>query len=93
MRKVIEYRHNAQECRKLAGKAQNEEQRSQLLRMGDNWEKLATEREQFVKSYPELALVMHREDESPVIKEIISLPGEVAGARCNSTSMQPNARA
>ena len=65
MKKALEYRRHAQECRTLASKAQNEDQRSQLLRMADNWEALASEREQFVRRYPELAAVMDRQDEHP----------------------------
>jgi hypothetical protein len=45
MRKTSEYRHHRDECRALARKAENDEQRSQLLKMAEIWDKLAQERE------------------------------------------------
>ena len=45
MLKSNEYRHHRDECRALARKAENDEQRSQLLKMAEIWDKLAQERE------------------------------------------------
>jgi hypothetical protein len=45
MKKSDEYRQHAEECRALARKAQNEEQRAQLLKMAEAWESFAAERE------------------------------------------------
>jgi len=45
MKKSNEYRQHAEECRALARKAQNDEQRAQLLKMAEAWENFATERE------------------------------------------------
>ena len=45
MKKAIEYRQHAQECRALARFAQNEEHRVQLIKMAETWEKLAADRE------------------------------------------------
>ena len=44
MLKSSEYRHHRDECRALARKAENDEQRSQLLKMAEIWERLAQER-------------------------------------------------
>ena len=44
----------------LANKAQNEDQRTHLLIMAENWESLAGERERFVRDYPELSAMMDR---------------------------------
>ena len=48
--KISNYRRQAEECRLLARKAQNEEHRNQLLVMAETWERLAAERESFRKS-------------------------------------------
>jgi hypothetical protein len=45
MKKVEDYRRHAKECRTLAKKARSDEERKQLLVMGDTWERLAIERE------------------------------------------------
>ena len=60
MKKAQDYRRHALECRALAGKAQNEEHRAHLLTMADNWDSLASERERFVRDYPELTAMMNR---------------------------------
>ena len=41
MEKTSEYRQHAEECRVLARNAQNEEQRRQLLKMAEAWDKFA----------------------------------------------------
>ena len=50
MKKRSEYRQHAEECRALARKAQNEQQRIQLLKMAEAWDNLATERERTVSA-------------------------------------------
>jgi hypothetical protein len=45
MSKAAQHRHNAQECRNLARRAQNEQHRAQLLRMAEAWEDFAQEAE------------------------------------------------
>jgi hypothetical protein len=45
MLKTSEYRHHRDECRGLARHAENDEQRSQLLKMAEIWDKLAQDRE------------------------------------------------
>jgi hypothetical protein len=45
MRKAVEFRQHAAECRALARTIQKEDHRQQLLKMADIWESLATERE------------------------------------------------
>ena len=45
MRKVEEYRRNADECRQLATKSSNEETRTQLLQMAETWDGLARDRQ------------------------------------------------
>lgn len=45
MKKALEYRQHAKECRVLAAQAVSEEDRQQLIAMAETWEALATERE------------------------------------------------
>ena len=45
MRKTSEYRRHRDECRALARKAENDEQRSELLKMAEIWDMLAQEQE------------------------------------------------
>ena len=66
MKKAAEYRRHATECRKLATKAQNDQQRTHLLKMADNWESLALERERFVRDYPELTAMLDRGDDAGI---------------------------
>ena len=56
MKKASEYRHHAQECLLLARRAQNDEQRVQLVRMAEIWQKLAAERERYLADHPEAAV-------------------------------------
>jgi hypothetical protein len=45
MKKTSEYRKHAQECRAMAQNARNAEEREQLLKMAEAWERFAVERE------------------------------------------------
>lgn len=45
MTSATEYRKHAQECRALARNVQNDEHKSQLLKMAEAWESFAAERE------------------------------------------------
>ena len=49
LEKISNYRRQADECRLLARKAQNDEHRSQLLIMAETWETLAVEREALLR--------------------------------------------
>ncbi len=49
MKKVSEYRQHANECRALAANMSNHEQRDQLLKMADTWDRLAEERERSMR--------------------------------------------
>jgi len=48
MLKVSEYRQHAAECRRMASKAFEPEQRQQFEQMAEAWELLASEREKFL---------------------------------------------
>lgn len=54
LEKISNYRRQAEECRLLARKAQNDEQRNQLLIMAETWEKLAAERQSLLGKSPKL---------------------------------------
>jgi len=56
MKKAIEYRQHAQECRALARAAQNEEHRVQLIKMAETWENLAADREALLREHDTLEL-------------------------------------
>jgi hypothetical protein len=56
MKKASEYRQHAEECRALARKLGPSEHRNQLLEMAATWDKLAAERSELVRRYPELGL-------------------------------------
>jgi hypothetical protein len=56
MKKASEYRLHADECRQLAGRMEVGEHRDQLLQMAATWDKLATERSEFVRHHPDLGL-------------------------------------
>jgi hypothetical protein len=55
MKKAAEYRQHARECRELAQRMPQEDQRVQLLTMAEQWEKLAVERERLTATHPELS--------------------------------------
>jgi hypothetical protein len=44
MKKTSEYYVHAQECRSMAAKSANEEQKAMLLQMANTWDNLARER-------------------------------------------------
>jgi len=48
MRKASEYHLHAEECRVLAGRANNPEHKNMLASMGETWERLAQQREALV---------------------------------------------
>ena len=45
MKKEIQYRHQAKECRRLAKQMALGDHRDQLLKIAETWDKLADERE------------------------------------------------
>jgi hypothetical protein len=57
MLKVVEYQQHAADCRAMAVKAKDPDQRKMLEDMATAWENLAAEREKFLKfhSKPEAA--------------------------------------
>jgi hypothetical protein len=63
VKKASEYRQHAEECRALAKQMQGE-QRDQLLEMARTWDRLAEERFELVRRYPELALKGEQQDET-----------------------------
>jgi hypothetical protein len=46
MQKVEEYRKHAEDCRRLANTARDEQAKHQLLQMAETWDSLAVSREQ-----------------------------------------------
>ena len=64
MKKAIEYRQHAEQCRMLA-RAIEGEHRRQLLKMAADWDALAAERMALVERYPELSFEKPSEDEPP----------------------------
>jgi hypothetical protein len=63
MKKASEYRQHADECRQLAARMDVGEHRDQLLAMAATWEKLATERSEFVRRRPELGMRGEHDEE------------------------------
>jgi 2-oxo-4-hydroxy-4-carboxy--5-ureidoimidazoline (OHCU) decarboxylase len=55
VKRVIEYRKHADECRALAARMVLPEQQKQLLEMAAVWEQLAEERSDLLRDHPELA--------------------------------------
>ena len=55
MKKASEYSQHARECRSLAATMESEDQRDQLLRMAEHWEKLAADRAALISRHPDLA--------------------------------------
>ena len=49
VKKAHEYRQHARECRDLARRMSNEEERRQLLGMADRWDLLAVQRERLLE--------------------------------------------
>jgi hypothetical protein len=62
MRKVEEYRRNADECRQLATRSSNEEARTQLLQMAETWEGLARDREEQIARQERMSALEGNED-------------------------------
>ena len=63
VKKASEYRQHAEECRSLARTRKEGEHRTQLLQMAAIWEKLAEERSDLIRRYPELATDEEHEEE------------------------------
>jgi hypothetical protein len=63
MKKASEYRQHAEECRVLAQKMEQGEQRNQLLKMAGTWEQLAGDRSTLIGRHPELALQGEHDEE------------------------------
>jgi hypothetical protein len=63
MKKASEYRQHARDCRDLAAKMDFHEQRAQLLKMADHWDKLAADRLALIDRHPELAHDGEHEEE------------------------------
>jgi glutamine synthetase adenylyltransferase len=68
VKKASEYRKHAKECRTLAQGLMSSDQREQLLKMAETWEKLALERAAFVLRHPELALGGEHKEEVAAAK-------------------------
>lgn len=56
MKKASEYRQHAEECRTLARQMKEGLQREQLLRMAQNWDQMAEDRERLARLHPEISL-------------------------------------
>jgi hypothetical protein len=54
MRKTSEYRHHAEECRKLAAKMKTGDQRDHMLKIAKVWDQLAEERNDILCKHPQL---------------------------------------
>ena len=63
MKKASEYREHARECRSLAAAMPSDEQRSQMVKMADQWDKLAAERSAMIYRHPELARAGEQDEE------------------------------
>ena len=61
MKKALEYRQHAEECRALA-QAMQGEQRDQLIEMAATWEKLAKDRANLIRRHPAQAPAGEREE-------------------------------
>jgi hypothetical protein len=59
MKKASEYHQHADECRALAATMKTGEQREQLLRMAEMWERLSEERSDMIRRHPELNQAPH----------------------------------
>ena len=64
MKKAMEYRQHAEQCRMLA-RAIEGEHRRQLLKMAADWDALAAERMSLVQRYPELSFSEPTKDDAP----------------------------
>jgi len=59
MDEIIEFRHNADECRALAAKARSEALRTELLELANQWTLLAAEHERCQKTAPRAHAWLH----------------------------------
>ena len=64
MKKAMEYRQHAEQCRMLA-RAIEGEHRRQLLKMAADWEALAAERMALITRYPEISFEGPSDDDPP----------------------------
>jgi hypothetical protein len=55
MQKAAEYRKRAEECRAIAGQLRPGQQRTQLLDMAQQWERMASQIEVLLHEHPELS--------------------------------------
>lgn len=62
MKKAHEYRQHADECRKLAEGVNDGSEKDQLMKMAENWESLAQDRDDFIGRHPELSKTMTTDD-------------------------------
>jgi hypothetical protein len=63
MKKASEYQQHAEECRALARRMGQGEDRNQLLEMAATWDKLAAERSELIRRYPKLGLEGEHQEE------------------------------
>ena len=54
MRKASEYRHHAEECRKLAAKMKTGDQRDHMLKIAKVWDRSAEDRADMLCKRPQL---------------------------------------
>jgi hypothetical protein len=54
MRKASEYRHHAEECRKLSAKMKTGDQRDHMLKIAKVWDRLAEDRADMLCKRPQL---------------------------------------
>ncbi len=52
MRKASEYRHHAEECRKLAAKMKTGDQRDHMLKIAKVWDQLAEDCAEMLSKHP-----------------------------------------
>jgi hypothetical protein len=69
MKKASEYQQHAEECRALARRLGQGEHRNQLLGMAATWDKLAAERSELIRRYPELGLEGEHQEERRLISK------------------------
>ena len=59
IKKVSEYRDHAEECRRMAAGASNDEHRAALFQMAETWDKLAEERAGRLRQQQRIAALEH----------------------------------
>ena len=70
MKKAHEYREHANECRALARTALSDSERRQLIDMAATWDAIAEQRENFLKSHPELSRQATDEETEREVKRL-----------------------